>query len=525
MKKILSMLLMAAMLLSACSFAAFAEEDVIHATALVYTSPGYTPLAESYGSQYIRDTFGLELEILPVDIATTESWNIFWASDGYADIIVPYGLTEALAIVDEDICRTIDYEIIKEYAPRLHTLLMSVYGTEEEIIKNLTYKGDIYCIPYFAVTNGISWVSAIRNDWLKAVGLEVPTTIDELTEVMRAFTEDDPDGNGVKDTYGVNSIQYGLFNVAASFGTSEALAFWLSDDGSDITTNATSEEYRTFLRQVAEWYAAGYIDPEFITDVSDRAAVRSKFASGKMGIYCDNPWWFEQERGASGPLQMLCDTDPNVDLATGFSIFGGLQNGDVEPAVNSNFGDIKGQASIYFGYDCPDETVIKVLQMVNQCVVMYDGTEEDRACMKTKAEMDSGVEGVDWTWSEDGTQTVVLTEMTAEVQQSMGIRMFPVASNMNLARFEGRDDEFVIKAYEISMGLNKIYRTNNFSKPALSAEGSDMYDMVSSYFIEARNKFITGEMSLDADWDAYVDQIEAYGLSKIIDEYKASMGI
>lgn len=523
MKRILSMLLMAVMLLSACSFAAFAEEDAIHASAVVFTSPGFTPKADTYGVQYIRDNFGLDLEVLPVDDATSESWNIFWASDGYADIIIPYGLNEARSIVNEDICRTIDFEMIVEYAPRLYTLLLSIYGTDEEILKNLTFDGDVYCIPYFAVTNNISWVSAIRNDWLEAVNLEVPTTIDELTEVLRAFTEDDPDGNGVDDTYGVNSIPYGLWNVPAAFGTSDALAFWLSDDGTDITTNAVSEEYRTFLRQVAEWYAAGYIDPEFITD--DRAAIRSKFATGKMGIYCDNPWWLEQDRGATNPLQMLCDTDSGVDFATGFSIFGGLKNGDAEPAVLSNFGDIKGQASVYFGYDCPDEVVIKMLEMINQCVVMYDGTEEDHASMQSYAEMQIGVEGTDWEWSEDGKQIVTLVERTPEVQNEKGIYMFPVASNLDLTRFEGRADEFVIDAYNISMGLNKIYRGTNFSAPELSTEVSDMYDMVNNYFTEAKNKFITGEMSLDTDWDAYVEQIEAYGLSKIIDEYKAGLGI
>lgn len=42
----------------------------------------------------------------------------------------------------------------------------------------------------------------IRQDWLDNLGLEAPTTIDEFEEVIRAFTEDDPDGNGEKDTYG-----------------------------------------------------------------------------------------------------------------------------------------------------------------------------------------------------------------------------------------------------------------------------------------------------------------------------------
>ena len=46
----------------------------------------------------------------------------------------------------------------------------------------------------------------IRKDWLDNLGLEVPTTLDELFDVMYAFTYNDPDGNGKNDTWG-----YGAF--------------------------------------------------------------------------------------------------------------------------------------------------------------------------------------------------------------------------------------------------------------------------------------------------------------------------
>ena len=44
----------------------------------------------------------------------------------------------------------------------------------------------------------------IRKDWLDNLGLEVPTTPEELLAVAEAFTYDDPDGNGVDDTYAIN---------------------------------------------------------------------------------------------------------------------------------------------------------------------------------------------------------------------------------------------------------------------------------------------------------------------------------
>jgi hypothetical protein len=40
----------------------------------------------------------------------------------------------------------------------------------------------------------------LRKDWLDKLGLEIPKTTDDLYEVAKAFTELDPDGNGVDDT-------------------------------------------------------------------------------------------------------------------------------------------------------------------------------------------------------------------------------------------------------------------------------------------------------------------------------------
>src|SRR5690625_6385072 len=42
-----------------------------------------------------------------------------------------------------------------------------------------------------------------RKDWADNLGIEAPTTIEEFYEMNRAFTEDDPDGNGEDDTIGL----------------------------------------------------------------------------------------------------------------------------------------------------------------------------------------------------------------------------------------------------------------------------------------------------------------------------------
>ena len=52
--------------------------------------------------------------------------------------------------------------------------------------------------------------SAVRTDWLANLGLEVPTTPEELLEVARQFTFDDPDGNGKDDKLALFAGRYGF---------------------------------------------------------------------------------------------------------------------------------------------------------------------------------------------------------------------------------------------------------------------------------------------------------------------------
>ena len=46
----------------------------------------------------------------------------------------------------------------------------------------------------------------IRKDWLDKLGLKVPVTTEDYINVMRAFTQNDPDGNGRNDTYGFGAF-------------------------------------------------------------------------------------------------------------------------------------------------------------------------------------------------------------------------------------------------------------------------------------------------------------------------------
>jgi len=501
------------------------ELPVLEASVIPFTSTGFVPPAESWGVDYFLENYGLDLDVQPVDSSTDESWNIFWAGGGYADIILPYNGNQGPQLVNEDLVRPISWDMLKENMPRMISLLVYTYGSEEEALNRLTYKGEVWCIPYFTYINECAHVTSIRNDWLEAVGLECPTNLEEFSEVMRAFTEDDPDGNGVDDTYGAASIGYGLRAIAPVFGTADSQSYWLNAEGTAITTNITTDEYRAYLAQLNEWFEAGYLDPEFVTD--DRGATRNKFATNVFGIYNDDTWWYEAARGDVSPFNMLIANNPDVDFATGFSRFAGLKNADGEIFVQSGMAGCTGQASIYFGYECSDDVVIRVMQMIDEAVRLYDGSEEDYAAQIEFQTRTAGEPtGEYWYVNEQGGATQVLSP-APELSSEMGWYLFPTAAGPNMDFFKGQPDEYVIEITELAMNTNKYFMGSNVTLPALEGDLVDMKTNINDYFNASKNAFIIGDMDIndDAVWAEYIATLEGYGLNEVIAAYEAGLGL
>lgn len=116
-----------------------------------------------------------------------------------------------------------------------------------------------------------------RYDWLQNLGLEDPTTVDELVEMLKRFTTDDPDGNGINDTYGTINDPTG--GIAVMLGAPNN---WRYEDGKMIKAELT-DEYMQALDISRELYVMGAIHPEF--SIRQRADYEGDFIQGKGGVY------------------------------------------------------------------------------------------------------------------------------------------------------------------------------------------------------------------------------------------------
>jgi putative aldouronate transport system substrate-binding protein len=127
----------------------------------------------------------------------------------------------------------------------------------------------------------------IRKDWLDNLGMKVPTTTDELYEVMKAFAEKDPDKNGKNDTIpfaaNVNPSDMGaLGHIENSF--TGVNGKWKLQDGKFVHTSLLSET-RKSLEYLTKAYKEKLFPEDFaslkLTQVSDQ------FKAGRAGIVAD----------------------------------------------------------------------------------------------------------------------------------------------------------------------------------------------------------------------------------------------
>ncbi len=143
--------------------------------------------------------------------------------------------------------------------------------------KNTTINGKHYFIPLISVQN--SHAMYYRKDWLDKLGMSEPKTLDEYTEMLRAFTEDDPDGNGVDDTYGVSlsKVSGWLSSLYATFGVKPN---W-NKNGDKYEAYYMTDGYKDMLTWLADIYAKGYVQKEYFLDTDQQKL--ENFYSGKAG--------------------------------------------------------------------------------------------------------------------------------------------------------------------------------------------------------------------------------------------------
>lgn len=130
----------------------------------------------------------------------------------------------------------------------------------EGALSTVSLNGRNYALPRSRNAGRFGW--GYRQDWLNNLGLKEPETWDEFKEMLKQFTENDPDRNGINDTVGLFLDSWGgVFDIMqAWFGVPNT---WGLDKDGNLVYYAMTEEYKIFMKEMRELYDLGYINKDF----------------------------------------------------------------------------------------------------------------------------------------------------------------------------------------------------------------------------------------------------------------------
>jgi putative aldouronate transport system substrate-binding protein len=219
-----------------------------------------------------------------------------------------------------------------------------------------TFDGELFALPQIFSIPGEDSSSSfvwVRKDWLEAVDLGIPTTMDELLEVADAFVTQDPDGDGVDDTYGI-ALHRGLWGSTGGIegfmnGFHAYPNIWVEQPDGTLAYGSTLPEVRTALEVAADLYASGVIDREFGVRPADK--LPEEFAAGRAGILFGAQWM------SLWPLGDSVQADPDADWLPLL-----LVSADDAPARPQAANAVNGWYAVNADFAYP-EVVIKMANM------------------------------------------------------------------------------------------------------------------------------------------------------------------
>ena len=273
MKKILSVALVLALALCCLSSIALAKTPTLKVLAVL---DARSPKLETLSNfQRIEEETGvkIEWEYIP-STAWDEQKSLILASGDLPDIF--FG---AKAMKTSDIMANVEYflplqDLIAEYGQNIQAMWEAVPNTK---IANTYPDGNIYSIGHTMVSRPATEAAIYINKvWLDNLGLAMPTTVDELTEVLRAFRDQDANGNGDPNDeipmIGRSlTSKYGPAAMRGYFQADNCIEYDLAvgEDGK-ITYLPVTENYKAWVQWVNTLISEGLLNSDVVTIDSTR---------------------------------------------------------------------------------------------------------------------------------------------------------------------------------------------------------------------------------------------------------------
>ncbi len=277
MKRTVAILLLALMVFVSLPFAVMQAEEPYTYTMVMYN---FGPLDEDpLMVKHWNDKYGVVFKPINVEQSSAqEQINLMISAGEVPDIMQSI---DANAYFQQGIIGGWTEEFFREHAPRLAKYIDE---TEPKSWAYAKYDGtNMYSIPGFRLYNTVTKPFIWRTDWLKNLGIDKPPEkLEDIEKVFYQFAKEDPDGNGLADTYALSNEALGA--IYGAFGFQRGM--WMPTDDGKVVYGDVVPAAKDALALLRKWYADGVLDPEFITGENQGGywAISHAFLNGRIGV-------------------------------------------------------------------------------------------------------------------------------------------------------------------------------------------------------------------------------------------------
>lgn len=396
-------------------------------------------------------------------------------------------------------------ELIKEY-PNLSE------HYNKQMLANASIDGKLYGLPRARqlTRDGVIY----RKDWAENLGLTIqqPVTLDDLYEIVKAFATQDPDGNGVNDTYG---MLMGVDSVGALQGYADQIIDvanggyngWGVDENDNVVSTYTTQVHLDTLNWFKRLYDEDLINKDFAN--VQPSQFYELLDMEVAGLY----------------IQTLTDAHERMDTI--------VKNVQSRTPALQDMTAVEAKVEIFdtlYQIESADGSIRAHTQDGFNGMIVFpkssNQTEEDiRRVLSFFDYMDSpegqsiiywGVEGIHWDYV-DGVATMTSDSLLFSREVQPYWQMFTTNRETDRSSIKGYVAPMYDKVYS-EMSSLLPYAVYNASVPLLSDTYSENGTYLDKIIHDAEIQYIMGMID-EAGWWAAVEQWRQAGGDKVAEEY------
>ena len=437
----------------------------------------------------------------------TDTFNLTIASGDYPDAISNFykyytnGIEDG---IEQEIIIDMD-EPIREYMPNY----MAIVNSDPEILKMAsTDEGKIWGVHLISNPEQDSFNGPIaRTDLLEKYGMDGLTTLADWEEYLTKSVENEAEcARGallLMNTGFMSNYTTPSFTISSAFDTGTVDTPWIVVDG-QVVYSPISDGYKEYLALMNDWFEKGLIYQDFAS-YQQSFGQASMMSTGEVTL-------------ADGFYNSIDDTEADATVE-GLKVqavpYPVQEEGDTIHLRNYTY-QVRPEYSMVISTAC--EYVEEVCKYFD-----YMWTEEGIRLVNY------GPEGVTWNFNDEG--EIEFTDVITNDPDGNTVKsMFTYYGTFNFCTYNDWTREAITLSDDCMKCLDlwascgdKDYVMPNVT---LNTEEAETYNStfsdINTHAQEMTLKFITGTADVETEWDAYVDEIEAMGIEKVINCYQAA---